>query len=49
MTTDNTTDGPWTTLALSIDDEVDYSLYARTASQGMIGANNLVHSAILQI
>ena len=49
MTLDNTTDGPWTTLPLSQDDEVDYSLYTRTTSQGMLGANNLVHTAILQI
>ena len=49
MTTDSTTDGPWTTLALSQDQAIDYTLYARTTGQGMVGANNMVHTAILQI
>jgi len=49
MTTDSTTDGPWTTLSLSQDKDIDYALYSRTMTQGMVGAQNLVNTAILQI
>lgn len=42
------TDGPAPTLSLTLDKGIDLGLYKRTLDYGMIGANTLVHNAILQ-
>lgn len=43
------TDGPWTTLKLTEDRGIDLQLYSKTVTRGMLGANTLVHNAILQL
>ena len=43
------TDGPTNTAKLSIDQLLNFEIYARSLKQGMIGANLLVNNAILNV
>jgi hypothetical protein len=45
----NNADGPPSDLPLTLDQHVELYLYTRTLYGGMIGANNLVQTAILQL
>jgi ATP-binding cassette, subfamily A (ABC1), member 3 len=46
---DSVTDGPPSDLQLTEDQKIDLTLYLRTLYYGMIGANTLVETAILQL
>jgi hypothetical protein len=42
------TDGPQTTLKITLDQHLDLELYKKALSKGMIGGATLVNTAILQ-